>query len=178
MYVEILYAIEHTLLVRLKYHRRFYFPYFCMIYIALYQNSMLYQTSMLLCVCSFTPLCFEWVSKTKTNQVWRWIKRGWRSLIEEIQGQGLVYVQIWTNDIIQTKNCDMIFVDLDPICVYKMKYGYEMKGLFMWMYDSEQCSRVVNCVVSYVFTLCMWTEIFYPVETLLLLLCLSITLKY
>lgn len=45
MYVEILYAIEHTLLVRLKYHRRFYFPYICMIYITLYQNSMLYQTS-------------------------------------------------------------------------------------------------------------------------------------
>lgn len=63
MYVEILYAIEHTLFVRLKYHRRFYFPYFCMIYIALYQNSMLF------CVCSFTPLCFEWVSKTKTSQV-------------------------------------------------------------------------------------------------------------
>lgn len=75
MYVEILYAIEHTLFVRLKYHRRFYFPYICMIYVALYQNSMLYQTSMLyrdsmlFCVCSFTPLCFEWVSKTKTNQV-------------------------------------------------------------------------------------------------------------
>lgn len=45
MYVEILYAIEHTLFVRLKYHRRFYFPYFCMIYIALYQKSMLYQNS-------------------------------------------------------------------------------------------------------------------------------------
>lgn len=133
---------------------------------------------MLFCVCSFTPLCFELVSKTKTRQVWQWIKRGWRSLIEEIQGQVHVYVQIWTNDIIQTKNCDMIFVDLDPICVYKMKYGYEMKGLFMWMYDSEQCSRVVKCVVGYVFTLCMWTEIFYFVETLLLLLCLSITLKY
>lgn len=94
------------------------------------------------------------------------------------QGQGHVYVQIWTNDIIQTKNCDMIFVDLDLICVYEMKYGYEMIDLFMWMYDSEQCSRVVNCVVGYVFTLCMWTEIFYFVETLLLLLCLSITLKY
>lgn len=51
----------------------------------LYRNSMLYQNSMLFCVCSFTPLCFEWVSKTKTSQVWRWIKRGWRSLIEEIK---------------------------------------------------------------------------------------------
>lgn len=48
------------------------------------------------------------------------------------QGQGHVYVQIWTNDIIQTKNCDMIFVDLDPICVYKMKYGYEMMDLWFW----------------------------------------------
>lgn len=51
MYVEILYAIEHTLFVRLKCHRRFYFPYFCMIYITLYQNSMLYQN----------PCCFVFV---------------------------------------------------------------------------------------------------------------------
>lgn len=53
MYVEILYAIEHTLFVRLKYHRRFYFPYFCMIYIALYQNSCCFVFVLLhLCVLS------------------------------------------------------------------------------------------------------------------------------
>lgn len=51
MYVEILYAIEHTLFVRLKYHRRFYFPYFCMIYITLYQNPC----------CIRIPCCFVFV---------------------------------------------------------------------------------------------------------------------
>lgn len=53
MYVEILYAIEHTLFVRLKYHRRFYFPYFCMIYIALYQNSCCIRIP---CCCVFVLL--------------------------------------------------------------------------------------------------------------------------
>lgn len=55
--------LEQALFVRLKCQGRFYFPYFCMIYIQLYQNSMLF------CVCSFTLLCFEWVSETKTSQV-------------------------------------------------------------------------------------------------------------